>query len=251
MSSKVASSFRTRSSSRAGLSSTGYRTEIRLYSRLVLMPGHHKKARNRWVQTWQRNGPRVSTLRRYSRSPRLGAFLTSQIPQCGQAGIWTVLVSPAAGYEQDRAELRTIGREVPLVWQMELAKAMMVENGRRLYRDENCGAGGGDRTRTPLSGHGILSPGRLPIPPPRLCWGKTRACCCASTTVSSTPSNRTGWMNEFYGGGQIGDCAAAAGATSQNFCRCASLPFRPWYISSSASRSYSGISGLSHFFMKY
>jgi len=35
-------------------------------------------------------------------------------------------------------------------------------------------------------------------------------------------------MNEFYGGGQIGDCAAAAGATSQNFCRCASLPFRPW-----------------------
>src|SRR5213594_1073240 len=74
---------------------------------------------------------------------------------------------------------------------MGLAKSMMVENGRRLYRGENCGAGGGDRTRTPLSGHGILSPGRLPIPPPRLCWGKTRACFCASTTVSSTPSNRT------------------------------------------------------------
>src|SRR3989449_3566163 len=107
----------------------------------------------------------------------------------------------SAGYEQDRAELRTIGREVPLVCQMDLAKAMMVENCRRLYRGEKCGAGGGDRTRTPLSGHGILSPGRLPIPPPRLCWGKARACCCASTTVSSTPSNRTGWMNEFYGGG--------------------------------------------------
>lgn len=29
------------------------------------------------------------------------------------------------------------------------------------------GTGGGDRTRTALSGHGILSPGRLPISPPR------------------------------------------------------------------------------------
>ena len=29
------------------------------------------------------------------------------------------------------------------------------------------GAGGGDRTRTGVSPHGILSPGRLPIPPPR------------------------------------------------------------------------------------
>src|SRR3989442_10221422 len=35
-----------------------------------------------------------------------------------------------------------------------------------------CGAGGGDRTRTPLSGHGILSPERLPVPPPRRCWVK-------------------------------------------------------------------------------
>ena len=31
-----------------------------------------------------------------------------------------------------------------------------------------CGAGNGNRTRTVLSYHGILSPGRLPISPPRL-----------------------------------------------------------------------------------
>src|SRR3989442_894672 len=55
---------------------------------------------------------------------------------------------------------------------------------------------------------------------------KTRACFCASTTVSSTPSNRTRWTYGFYGGGQIGDCAAAAaGGTSQNLCRRSSLPF--------------------------
>ncbi len=227
MSSKVTSSLRSRLSSRAGLSSTGYRTEIRLYSRLVLMPGHHKKARNRWVQTWQRNGPIVSALRRYSRSPRLGAFLTSQIPQCGQAGIWTVLDSPALGMSKTAQGSDQSGREVLLVWQMESAKSMIGENGRRLYRVEKIGAGGGDRTRTPLSGHGILSPGRLPIPPPRLCWGQTRACCCASTTVGSTPSNRTRWTYEFYGGGQIGDGAAAAGAPRENFSRRTSLPFWP------------------------
>jgi hypothetical protein len=36
---------------------------------------------------------------------------------------------------------------------------------RGRYRED--GAGGGDRTRTGVSPHGILSPGRLPIPPPR------------------------------------------------------------------------------------
>ena len=33
------------------------------------------------------------------------------------------------------------------------------------------GAGNGDRTRTMLSHHGILSPGRLPIPPFRRIFG--------------------------------------------------------------------------------
>src|SRR5207247_10749346 len=70
-----------------------------------------RSARNRWVQTWHRNGPRVSTLRRYSRTPRLGAFLTNQIPQCGQAGIWIVLDSPVPRYEQERARLSPIGRD--------------------------------------------------------------------------------------------------------------------------------------------
>jgi len=58
-------------------------------------------------------------------------------------------------------------------------------------------------------------------------------------------------MNEFYGGGQIGDCAAAAGAPRETFSRRSSLPFWPLYTSSSTSRSYSGISGLSHFSTKH
>ena len=33
-------------------------------------------------------------------------------------------------------------------------------------RDEKCGAEGGNRTRTVLADRGILSPLRLPIPPP-------------------------------------------------------------------------------------
>src|SRR3989442_12207700 len=108
MSSKVASSLWTRSSSRAGVSSTGYRTEIRLYSRLVLLPGHHKKDRNRWVQTWQRFKPTISRLRRYLASPRLGAFLTDHILQLAQAGTWAGLDPLSAVYEQDGEERRMI-----------------------------------------------------------------------------------------------------------------------------------------------
>jgi len=64
----------------------------------------------------------------YSRSPRLGTFFTSAIPQCGQASIWTELDAPATRYEQHRAKLRPFGRGVPLVFQKELAKSLMVEN---------------------------------------------------------------------------------------------------------------------------
>src|SRR3989442_14720482 len=87
-----------------------------------------------------------------------------------------------------------------------------------------CGAGGGDRTRTPLSGHGILSPGRLPIPPPRLCWSKHGpASVLLPQSAAHRPTERGGLMG-FMEEGRLEIAPPRRGRQAKNFVCAPRLP---------------------------